>query len=146
MVMPLCGTFRYAGVVPADGLRSGPWMLQDASAASATRRGDALFDNRLIGLQPTLEISNGQLVLKASSRDRAQISPASLQVDPALIELFRTGDVLHLARTGTADIGVSVVRGLVVARVCVHETVVYSAERLITPNAGLVMTDWPTGR
>src|ERR1700674_4229342 len=110
MVMPLCGTFRYAGVVPADGLRSRRWTLQDASGASATGRRNALFDNRLVGLQPTLEILDGQLGLTASSRERAQVFSASLQVDAALIEVCRSGDVLHLVRTGTADIGVSVVR------------------------------------
>jgi hypothetical protein len=81
MVMPHCGTFQYTGVVPPDGLRSGSWTLQDASGASVIGRGDPLSDNRLVGLQPKLEISNGQLVLKASGRDRAQVCSAALQVD-----------------------------------------------------------------
>jgi len=35
---------------------------------------------------------------------------ASLQLDPALVDVFQVGDVLNLVRTGTADIGVSLQR------------------------------------
>ena len=63
-MMPLCGTFHYAGVVPyskADN-KSRPWKLQDQSGAAPLETGNGLVDNRLIGLQPVLEISENHLL------------------------------------------------------------------------------------
>jgi hypothetical protein len=108
--MPLCGTFRYAGVVPADGPQSYRWTLQDESGASAKAQGDPMFDNRLVGLHPLLQVSTDQLILRAFSPHRAEVSSAALKLDPDLIQSFRQGDVLNLVRTGTADIGISLVR------------------------------------
>ena len=127
MVMPLCGTFHYAGVVPDTraARESGQWQLQDESGAEVRYRpwwkvwkrdptGDADLDalryNRLIGLRPTLRISGGHLVLQAPGRPWAQIRSASLELAPSFIESSRGGDILTLVRTGTADVGVSVVR------------------------------------
>jgi hypothetical protein len=131
MSMPPCGTFHYAGLVPAakTAWESGGWTLDDQSGAAmaegVTRRegwkfwkpvsprDDALHrlrDNRLIGLTPTLRLSNGHLILDAASRDRAQVASASLELDRSLIEIWRSGDTLTLRRTGTADIGISIVR------------------------------------
>jgi hypothetical protein len=117
-MMPPCGTFRYAGVVPATLRGSGRWKLEDQSGAPPLEKfgflkfwqGPSLRDDRLVGLQPILRISDGFLILKASRWHRAQISSASLEVGPALIEQFRCGDILTLVRTGTADVGVSLVR------------------------------------
>jgi hypothetical protein len=132
MVMPPCGTFHYAGVVPdaiAD-RESGQWQLDDQSGASRLAEGspsaswkfwkrdpthgtnlDRLRDNQLIGLQPRLRIRGGQLVLEAASRHRAEIRSASLELDESLIESFQGSEFLTLVRTDTADIGVSLLRG-----------------------------------
>lgn len=117
MVMPLCGTFQYAGVIPVDWSPPGRFWsppgrlrLDDQSGAASAGSGDPLFENRLVGLQPVLEISTNQLVLKASGRNRAEVSSAALEIDPVLIGVFRVGDALNLCRTGTADIGVSLLR------------------------------------
>jgi len=122
MVMPLCGTFRYAGVVPGTkaARESGQWQLEDDSGAAPLGEQPAstddadlhpLRDNRLVGLRPTLRISGRDLVLEASGRLRSQMRSASLELDPSFIESFQDGDALTLIRTGTADIGVSIVRG-----------------------------------
>ena len=111
-MMPLCGTFHYAGMVPYGKAcdKSRPWKLQDESGAALLQKGDSLVDNRLIGLQPVLEISDNHLLLTASGRHRATIRSAILDLDPLLIECFEGGDVLALVRTATADIGASLVR------------------------------------
>ena len=72
--MPLCGTFYYAGVVPdEDDRKSRPWKLRDESGATPHELGDGMVDNRLIGLQPLLEISDSNLRLSAPGRHRATI-------------------------------------------------------------------------
>jgi hypothetical protein len=121
MVMPLCGTFRYAGIVPdsESARESGRWKLKDQSgAAPVVKWGifefwkrDALRDNRLVGLRPTLRIADDRLILTASWRRRAQVRSAALELDRSLIERLQAGDVLTLVRTATADIGISLLRG-----------------------------------
>ena len=115
--MPLCGTFQYTGVVPQNFRHSARWKLADPFETVIWKswfrrfwKGDPLVQNRLVGLWPTLEISDGHLIFRASGPYRAQISSASLQLDPALVDVFQVGDVLNLVRTGTADIGVSLQR------------------------------------
>jgi hypothetical protein len=131
MVMPACGTFHYAGLVPDTkaALESGQWTLEDQSGAARLKglspprawgfwkrdsRRDDIFDrlreNRLVGLEPTLRISECHLVLETASRHRAQLCSASLEIDPSLIESLQGGDVLTLLRTDTADIGISLLR------------------------------------
>ena len=112
MVMPACGTFHYSGVVPdaKAALESGHWTLEDRSGAALRAPTSELRDNRLVGLEPTLRISESDLVLETASRQRAQIRSASLEIDRSLIERLQGGDVLTLIRTGTADIGISVLR------------------------------------
>lgn len=115
--MPLCGTFDYVGVVPADLKLPTEWTLEDASGASAEVLGNSFIDDRLVGLRPGLALVNDRLVLTASSRDRATVASASIPVGPSFREVLRPGDMLHICRTGTADIGMSVLRNeeLVVA-------------------------------
>ena len=93
-------------------------MLQDQSGAAPLEKleslkfwkHDSLRDNRLVGIQPSLKISGGQLVLTAAARHRAQIRSALLDLDPSLLERLQGGDRLTIVRTGTADIGVSLLR------------------------------------
>jgi hypothetical protein len=112
MAMPLCGTFKYTGVVPdtkAD-RESGQWQVHDTSGASS-RTGDPLWDNRLIGLKPTLRILGSHVVLEAPSRHRSEIHSASLELDTSLLDSFQGGDFFTLARTSAAEIGIALLRG-----------------------------------
>jgi len=112
---------------------SGRWQLRDESGANSSTGGDSLFHDRLVGLQPSLEITDvgltpdgrvsphtgnvrpkvllSRLTLRADSRDRATIAAFSFCVDQALTRSWQGGDVLHLARTGCGGLGLSVVRG-----------------------------------
>jgi hypothetical protein len=127
MAIPPCGTFHYAGVAPDTraARESGCWRLKDKSGASSITvpkswqvwkfwKRDANLDpliyNRLIGLQPTLRISGGQLILEAGSRHRASIRSATLEFDRSLIDSIQGGDVLTLVRTQSTHTGVSLLR------------------------------------
>jgi len=50
------------------------------------------------------------VILKADGRSRAGIASASLELDRSSIDAWQAGDVLTLVRTGTADIGISLIR------------------------------------
>jgi len=131
MVMPPCGTFHYAGVVPdlQAGLELAQWTLEDQSGAEvvpqiesptswkfwkrpARPAGglDDLRDNRLVGLHPVVRISGSELILQAASRHRAEVRSASVELDRTLLEGLKAGDRIELVRTGTADIGVCILR------------------------------------
>jgi hypothetical protein len=134
MSIPRSGTFNYAGIVPDGHVQSsGRWQMRDASGAESSSRVDSLVRDRLVGLQPSLEIADAgvipdvrvspytgnvrpkvllsRLTLRAGSRDRATVTAFSFCVDQAFTRSWRGGDVLHVARTGCGGIGVSVVRG-----------------------------------
>jgi hypothetical protein len=130
MVMPLCGTFHYAGVVPdQQASLEGQWTFEDLSGAEMFPRVeppaawkfwkptarpadglDRLRDNRLVGLQPAVRISGSHVILQAASRHRAEVCSASVELDRTLLEGLHAGDRIELVRTGTADIGVSTLR------------------------------------
>lgn len=119
MAMPLCGTFDYAGTVPASELayKSGRWMLRDQSGAARTWQlwkfvhgYNSIRDRRLVGLRPRLQVSGAQLILKAPLWDRAQVRWASIDLDRATIDAWQSKDLLTLVRTSTADVGVSLIR------------------------------------
>src|SRR5438034_6536140 len=107
MVMPPCGTFRYAGIVPPE--PSTRWRLSNQESIEAEHHGP-LFANRLVGLNPTVKISGDWITLKASKRHRAQVSSVAFRLDSHFLQLFRSGDVLNVVRTATADIGLSITR------------------------------------
>jgi hypothetical protein len=119
MVMPLCGTFDYAGIVPASKLAraSGLWVLNDQSGAARiwqvwkfAHGYDPLHDRRLVGLRPRLRVAGTRLILKAPLWHRAQVRWASLELDRPSIDAWQSGDLLTLVRTGTADVGMSLIR------------------------------------
>jgi hypothetical protein len=112
----------------------------DNSGATSSEHGDSLFDNRLVGLHPSLEILDAgltpgirtspftgsvrpkvllrRLILRADAKDRASVAAFSFCVDQALASAFRPGDLLYIARTGCAGLGLSVIRaGQLVAAV-----------------------------
>jgi len=131
MVMPLCGTFHYAGLASGTKIeqQTGGWKLTDQSGARRLEEAispfswkflrrdvtrdddrDPLRDNRLVGLEPILRISGRRLIIEARSRQQSQLRSASLDLAEALIDTMRGGDLLTLVRTGTADIGLSLLR------------------------------------
>jgi len=131
MVMPLCGTFHYAGIVPDSqaSTDSSQWTLEDQSGAETasriesgawwkfwkrapTRRDgfERLRENRLVGLRPVGQITGSRVILQAPDHERAEIRSAAVELDRTLIEGLRAGDRIELVRTATADIGVSVLR------------------------------------
>jgi len=126
------GTFEYAGEVPVgypDASR--PWHLSDASGADFATGSDRIR-NRLVGLKPTLEITSvgmtpdvrvspytgfprprvllSRLTLRASEQARAAVAAFSFCIDQALAQSWRPGDVLHMTRTPSGGLGLSVVR------------------------------------
>jgi len=168
MAMPPCGTFHYVGLIPnTDGAEgSSQWTLKDqSSGATRTRvtapqfwnaphRGSThdhdkalsqLRDNRLVGLEPTLRIYGCQLHLEASHRDWAQVRFASMELDRSLIDSFRSGDVLTLVRTCSANIGVSLLRHdqLIVAAGAVTATALGGA--ICVGNGPVTVEDGPGG-
>ncbi len=134
MALPLAGTFKYTGIVPDSHVQSsGKWKLRDESGAELFAFGDPLFHNRLVGLRPSLQITDAgttpgvqaspytgnvrprvqlsRLTLKASLISRATVAEFSFCLDQALTRSWQVDDVLHIARTGCAGLGLSVVRG-----------------------------------
>lgn len=111
MTMPPCGTFQYSGVIPTDWPHPQEvWKLQDQSGAKPGKTANPMLHNRLVGLEPILEISDGRLLLTASDLHRAEVRSAALEFDPALAAVLRGGDILSLCRTDTANFGLSLVR------------------------------------
>jgi len=109
MSIPPCGTFHYAGLAAGAGLPAREWRLVDESGAPSVLK-KPVTDNRLVGLHPRLEVSGGRLILSATDPERAQVASASFELDRGLVGLFAVGDLLHLARTPTGDLGVSLSR------------------------------------
>jgi len=123
-MMPLCGTFNYFTVVPSGGAQAGPWLMESSETLVPT--GSHLRDNRLIGWNPLLHISDAGLtpnpgptrpaVLRSELRfvsqgkKYAQISSVSYYLDRVLMNAMLPGDVFHMARTVCGGLGVSAVR------------------------------------
>jgi hypothetical protein len=101
------GTFDYVAVVPEAGPLAG---FQAALRAPTTLVDDELWDDRLVGYEPRIEITAHELALLATRAEHASVAGASLAVDPGLLELLRPGDQLSMLRTNSADLAVSVVR------------------------------------
>ena len=107
MVMPPCGTFRYAGVIPAN--PAAGWYLENQESIDTEDRGP-LFVNRLVGLSPKVKISGGWVTLTASGRRRSQAASIAFQLGSGFTQWFQSNDILNVVRTATADIGVSLLR------------------------------------
>jgi len=139
MVMPLCGTFDYVAVVPDDAA-DGLFVCQAESHEDVPMQGSHLSDDRLVGLTPTLAVTDAGLTpendkglpwvmralmrLTAKSEARATVAEAGFHVDRALARRMLPGDILHLGRTGCAGLGLSIVRqGQLVAAVGAVTTV-----------------------
>ena len=137
MVMPPSGTFQLSGVVQEG---SGTWRLTATSRAASSEHGRALFDNRLVGFHPSLEMVDAgltpgvrtspftgsvrpkvllsRMILRADAKDGASVAAFSFCMDQALVRTFRPGDVSYITRTACAGLGLSVIRaGQLVAAV-----------------------------
>ncbi|HYR91312.1 MAG TPA: hypothetical protein VE422_45065 [Terriglobia bacterium] len=107
MVMPNCGCFDYLVIVPGS---SPPWQAQQHPDDVLELRGDHLFDGRLVGPGPTVEISRGLVTLRATGRERAQLAAVSFELDTRLAALPAPGDAMRLIRTPSAGLGLSLTR------------------------------------
>lgn len=133
MVMPLAGTFQYFAILPGKvEEHSQPWPVRLREPVKPS--GDELRDSRLVGLSPHLQITDGgptpdpgrsrpavlrsRFTLTASEKRSATVSAASFYVDRDLARAFEPGDVLHMARTGSAGLAVSLLR---------HDQLVFAA-------------------
>jgi hypothetical protein len=137
MSMPVWATFHYAGVVPANraDFESGHWQLENQSRIFRDRirtmgGPDAPVGSRLAGLAPTLTITDSgltpnagwnqgkwlpsvpraQLTLLAGGREGATVASASFHIDMGLINSLRPADTIHLVRTGSGGLAISVIR------------------------------------
>lgn len=138
MALPVWATFHYTGVVPATrgDRESGQWQLQNQSSISRSRvrtvgGDDAPVDSRLVGLTPSLEIRDagltpnagwnrgtwlpsverGQITLSAANQGGATVASASFHVDMGLVKSLQPGDTVHLVRTGSGGLAISIIRG-----------------------------------
>lgn len=108
MSIPLMGRFDYLAVVPADSKRPHPWHA--TTNPQEDRDPFPLFRDdrqRLVGWNPTLQVSEGVVTLTATNDKDASIREASFRLDPALLAAARHGTVLRLLRTGSGWIAVS---------------------------------------
>lgn len=125
MAIAVSGTFDYVTIVPDDSeVRSLGWMVRLRSPLAL--RGDHLFDSRLVGHSPRLQISDARPTLNpgpgrpdvlrsrftliASKQDDALLSSASWYVDKDLAASLHAGDSLHMCRTGEGGLGLSAIR------------------------------------
>jgi hypothetical protein len=124
MAIAPSGTFDYVAVVPESVTANG-FECHAALREPIVNGGNDLWNMRLVGHQPILRVSDAGLTPNPSSErprvmrslisliaaDRlAVMASASFHVDKALTSCLRAGDVLHLSRTDSGGIGLSVLR------------------------------------
>jgi hypothetical protein len=109
MAIAPAGLFDYVAVIPA-GRGDPPWIMRQHERDQRTLKGNRIFDDRLVGLNPTLDCSGDIVTLTAASRERASCQAASFEVAPRLLSSLMPEDVLHIVRTGSGGVGLSVIR------------------------------------
>jgi hypothetical protein len=123
-MMPPSATFNYVTVVPKGGAQAGPWQMESLETIVPT--GPSLTDNRLVGWNPLLHISDGgmtpnpgpsrpavlrsELRFVATDMRYASHSTASFFLDRALVNAMCPGDFFHMARTECGGLGASLIR------------------------------------
>ena len=119
------GTFDYVGSIPErrpDGTIVCPLTVRDGEPLARFRRFGCL-----IGRTPTLHITEAGLTpdpgpdrprvmrsrfhLRARDRDEATAQAVDFHVDRGLVAALRANDTIHLVRTSTGDLAISVLRG-----------------------------------
>ena len=106
--MPSCGRFDYVTVIP-DPNDTGALECLAEQRLPVSSLGDELTDARLVGLAPSLSISDAgpspdhaprcRVTLNASSHAHATVASASFHVDRMLVSFLRAGDVLYVSRS-----------------------------------------------
>ncbi len=128
MALPIWSTFDYVATVP-DRLvdDSSPWVARLREPVQRTSDG---LGSRLVGASPRLQITDAgltpnpgytrgvwrpevlrsRITLIASEMEGASARSVSFHVDKGLTSALRPGDLIYTARTGCAQLGLSVVR------------------------------------
>jgi hypothetical protein len=132
MAIPPAGTFAYTAIVPSSYSADG-FECRVTSRDLRPATGDDLFDQRLVGTEALLRVTDGgltpdsgptkpwvmrsRILFTAATRQNASIAAAAFHVDKGLIAGLKPGDVMHFNRTGCGGLGLSVLRNgqLVVA-------------------------------
>lgn len=123
-MMPPSATFNYVTVVPKGGVQAGPWQMNSLETIVPT--GYSLSDNRLVGWNPLLHISDvgmtpnpgpsrpavlrSELRFVATDMRYASQSTASFFLDRSLVNAMCPGDFFHMARIECGGLGVSLIR------------------------------------
>lgn len=125
MAIAECGTFDYVTIVPDQSEdRLSGWIVRLRRPIEF--RGNRLFDSRLVGHSPRLQITEAgptpnpgpgrpdvlrtRFTLVASEQDHAVISSASWSVDKDLASALHPGDALNMSRSGCGGLGLSAIR------------------------------------
>lgn len=103
MVIHHSGTFDYEADFTEESFGKSEILLQGTDTTGR----DA---DRLVGLRPKLRFSEDRLVVFTSEKHRASVRHASCLIGDAVNLTARPNDRLYLSRTGTGDIGLSVLR------------------------------------
>jgi hypothetical protein len=103
MSIPDSGTFDYEAEFTDESFRESDILLQgvDTTGHSA---------ERLVGLRPKIRLCKDRLVIFTSEEQGAQVRHASFPAGDAVGLTARPGDRLYLCRTGTGDVGLSLLR------------------------------------
>jgi hypothetical protein len=108
-MMPPCGTFWYVGVLDGPPFRIEQMQSLDRAGAKS-HPDDSLAGRRLVGLEPSLEVGEEELIIRAATQSRANTAAVSFATDPGVLRALQPQDVIHVVRTGSADLGMSVLR------------------------------------
>jgi hypothetical protein len=132
MSIPIAGTFDYVAIVP-DREPDGSFKCSAQLREPAKGKENDSHDYRLVGFAPTLQVTDappgagtraGQqrnmlscVAFTATTREHSSVAAASFHVHRLLTSSFKRGDAIHLVRTTTGGLAMSVFRAgeLVVA-------------------------------
>ena len=103
MALPVEGTFEYEGELTSDHTDTSEIVVQGRDCG----RGGMI---RLVGLRPKIRFWGEKAVLIAESQDNAPVRRFSFPVGETVFLVARAGDALHVVRTATGDVGLSLLR------------------------------------
>lgn len=108
------GTFKYEAEFTSEGFSNSDIVLHGTIA-------NKVDGPRLVGHSPTIRFWNDRLVLVASEESTSRLRNASFAIGDAVTLSAHPGDQLHVIRTGSGGIGLSLLRDdrLVLAIGCV---------------------------
>ncbi len=130
MVMLISGTFDYVAEIPVDWENSGG-SCEARLTYLVKLSGRKLQDHRLVGHTPHMQIEDAgptpnpgwdrgvwlpnilrsRIKLTAPSRHLASVASASFFVDTQVMSARQPGDLIHLSRSSSADLAISLIRG-----------------------------------